>query len=288
MESRKKILGIVILGAIVVGAILLRLSGKRSEEIASAPASESQVQILEEGAKEESQANIDSFRERVAWDRAEREIDLKRTPLPIENGEAVLNVEIATKGTCFPGDANAIEMDLKAAPEHKLLATLESLSGGGTSLFWDVPKDFLAKGSASHQFRLPVKKEPAQYGFFICTALSSDKRCGTKTIRDVNEIFTEHIRKDPNAGKELRNIFFQYFLLDNRGLSAFSSPPKGDAKFEALKTYVRQREAAGNVNQEIDIAKKNIQTLVSFPFVFKDKKLKVELPQYNLAACDGQ
>jgi hypothetical protein len=195
-------------------------------------------------------------------------------------------VKISTKGTCFPGDADAIEMDLKSSPSHKLLATLESLSDGGQSLSWNLPEDFLARGLANNTFNLPVRAEPSEYGFYICTANSSDKSCKDKVAKDVNYIFAEHIRKTPNAGKESRIIFFQYFLLDSRGLAAFASAKNNYKKFEELKFYGKERGIQSRKHdQEIEKVRNMMNTLYSYPFVFDGSTLRIELPKYNIEAC---
>ncbi|NBX75690.1 MAG: hypothetical protein EBQ92_03985 [Proteobacteria bacterium] len=260
-----------------------------SDSSSSVPIIDSGIKILESESMEKSAAENEQHRKLVAWEQAERKINLKRTPVPIENGEATLEVQVTTKGTCFPGDANAIEMDLRAAPHHKLMATVEALSGAGKSLHWDLPDGFLAQGLASKTFKLPVGNHPTQYGFYLCTADRADKSCQGKTVRDINEIFTEHVRKDSNAGRELRTIFFQYFMLDERGVAAFSSYKNKDQRFEDLKQYAEERGVRGNnLANEIDGAKKKMNTLLSYPFVFDGTSLKIELPQYNLAACGQQ
>ncbi|NBW98675.1 hypothetical protein EBR03_03800 [bacterium] len=262
---------------------------KQRSEFAAVPeplVTDSGIKILDQNSPDESEEAREKYLKVVAWDQSERKINLKRTPVPIKEGEATLNVQLTTKGTCFPGDANAIEMDLNAAPNHKLLASLENLSGDGKSIHWDLPSDFLKTGSATQVFRIPAGSKPAQYGFYLCTADKSDKSCQGKTVRDINEIFTEHVRKDPKAGKELRILFFQYFIVDDRGVAAFSSYKNEDQKFEELKLYLKDRGLDGqNALREVDAAKKKMNTLLSYPFVFDGKSLKIELPQYNVAAC---
>lgn len=284
MEKKSRIY-IILSVVFVIGAwFFLMRKPKPVPESVVEGAPSTAIKILDEKAIEEQTRGRD-YMQLVQWDQTERKIDLKRTALPIVNGEAIIDVEVATKGTCYPGDANAIEMDLKSMREFKLLATIESLSGRGNSLSWDVPKDFLSKGSATKEFKLPVKQEPSQYGFFLCTARSGDKSCQDKKVRDVNEIFTEHLTKTGKLSKEPRNIFFQYFMLDDRGLAAFAGVPQGNEKFEQLKKYTKERNVNGNVESEVEVAKKNIHTLLSLPFAFNGKKIKVELPQYNMAVC---
>lgn len=224
--------------------------------------------------------------EKIKWDKSQRKIGLSTYPIPIVNNEAILDLQVSTTTACFPGDANAIAMELKSSPSHKVLATLESLSGDGKSLSWDLPKSFFSAGKAGHEFRLPVSSEPVQYAFYLCTADSSDTSCRSKTVKDINEIFTEHIQKNPQAGKELRNIFFQYFILDERGLTAFADIPKGAQRFEDLKKYLQERQSSEKkMDEVIGLTKKNTQTLASLPFQFDGKKLKVELPEYRPEAC---
>lgn len=265
---------------------------KKRPELAPVPetaSSDSGIKILDPNLPDESAEAKEKYLKVVSWDQSERKINLKRTPVPIEKGEAILNVQITTKGTCFPGDANAIEMDLKAAPNHKLLASLENLSGSGHSAHWDIPDDFLKTGTANHVFKIPVGSTPSQYGFYLCTANKSDKSCRDKAVRDINEVFTEHVRRDPQAGSEVRTLFFQYLMVDERGVAAFSSFKNEDQKFEELKAYLKDRGmSSSNAAREVDEAKKKMGTLLSYPFGFDGKSLKIELPQYNLAACGQQ
>lgn len=288
MTKEKRIL---LAGAIVLVSVFLIFKSRKTSvtpEVEVVSQENQQIRIVSPEEQKATPQQVARYQQLVKWEKEERRLDLKRMPLKIANGEAVLNVEIVTKGTCFPGDANAIEMDLKASPNHRLLVTVEELSGKADTLSWKIPENFLKEGSAKHEFKLKVSEEPAQYGFFLCTASSADSRCGDKPVKDINEIFTEHIRKDENAGKETRNIFFQYFMVDTRGISAFSGTPKNDQKFEGLKKYAQERKMKNKAfDKEIDVAKKNMKTLLSYPFQFDGKKLTVELPQYNVAACAG-
>lgn len=227
----------------------------------------------------------DQYQNLVLWEMTERKIGLKRTPVPVVRGEASINVELVVQDSCTPGDADAIELDLKMVPSHKILVSVEHLSDINKSLHWNVPYDFLKTGNIKHQFTLPVDEKPTQYGFFLCTANGSDTSCRSKTVRDFNEIFTEHLKKDPGAGQELRTLFFQYFFLDGRGLTAFSGFPKAE-KFAALKTYLRERKAVGgDLEEGIQSVQNNMQTLRSLPFNFRNSSIRIELPKYNVKTC---
>lgn len=278
---------LISLGLLVVGLFLFKQNRNQSSVFESTQQSPTaQVRILTEQEQTSSDGEVSRHQQVVKWEREERNLDLKRMPLSISNGEATLKVEVTTKGVCFPGDTNAIEMDLRASPDHRVLMSLEELSEKGFVLSWQLPEDFLQKGKASHEFKLKVSDEPKQYGLFLCTARQGDNRCGEKPVRDINEIFTEHVRKDTNAGKETRNIFFQYLLVDNRGITAFSDFGIEGHKFEGLKKYVKDRKIQNNnFENEIDLAKKNMNTLLSLPFSFDGKTMKLELPKYNLADC---
>ncbi len=278
-----------VLALLGVAGFLFLQSNKRLNEALQDP---SQSQANETETNSNESFLLEKLREPdpelikvISWDRTEQRIGLKRTPLEMKNQEALLPVEIVTKGTCFPGDADAIEKDLQLAPEHRLLATLENLSGGGKPLLWEVPGSLFKEGSAKTVFRVSVSEEPKQYGFYLCTANASEKSCRDKVTKDVNEIFTEHLRNDPQAGKERRNIFFQYVLLDKRGLAAFMKPPKGERPFEELKKYAQDRKIAGDLGKEVNLAQDKMKTLASYPVVFQSKGIKIELPKYNIAAC---
>lgn len=278
----------------VVGLVLISL-WVGSRMFTSPPATESDnsmavpdtaIHILKPDSAHSNVKSKIPYQTLVRWDEAERNTRLKRLPLKVENGTVALNISLVLKGTCFPGDANAIEMDLKAAPNHKLMATLESLSAGGPSYSWDIPPEFLKERTATKTFTIPLSDRPSQYGFFICTADSTDKSCRDKTTRDVNEIFAEHLRKDAGAGQELRNIFFQYLLLGETGLVTFADARNDDKKFELLKKYVQDRDVDGkNPKADVDAAQKKMKTLQSFPFSFDGKNIKIELPQYDEKTC---
>ncbi|MFM8269248.1 MAG: hypothetical protein ACKN9V_03585 [Pseudomonadota bacterium] len=223
---------------------------------------------------------------RIKLDLKERQMELKRLPLPRQNENSILDVEIYLQPTCRPGDADAIQMDLKAAPNHKVMVTLEPFSKGGTSFQWDLPSDFTNKESLSNRFVIPQGDKPSLWGFYICTGDSRDTSCKEKAVIDINDIFTEHVNKDPQAGRQLRNIFFQLFLLDDWGMVAFSDVPKENKRFEQFKTYAKERGlSAKESDPAIAVSEKNMVTLLSLPFSFSGKKLSVKLPKYRAAAC---
>lgn len=224
--------------------------------------------------------------ENTKWQLAEKRLNMKGTSLPKRGGEVLLNVELKKSPSCTPGDADAIEMDLKSAPENQLLVTLESMSRGPKSFYWEVPREFSTQGSANKTFQISVKREPLQFGLYVCTARLGTKSCQEKKVRDVNEIFTEHFTKKANAGKEERVIFYQYLLIDDRGLSAFQESARGEQQFNELKGYARERKFQGdNVEAGIDSAKNNLETLLSLPVAFEKNKIVVELPKYDAMAC---
>lgn len=278
---------------VVLVALFLGIKTKNimsSKQQSEQPFSKNEIRILDpkESSNEQNflSQQAKTQLERIQWDNSQRKMGLSTYPIPIVNNEAILDLEVVTTGSCFPGDANAIAMELKSSRSHKLLATLESLSGDGKSLSWDLPKSFFGIGKVEHEFRLPVSSEPVQYAFYLCTAESSDTSCRSKPVKDINEIFTDHIQKNPQAGKEPRNIFFQYFILDERGLTAFADIPKGEQRFEELKKYLQERQSSEKkMGESIALTKKNTQTLASLPFQFDGKKLKVELPEYRQEAC---
>ncbi len=229
-----------------------------------------------------------SYQVIVKRDKMEKTVGLKRMALPMEGEEAVLSVTLSIKPVCHPGDADAILKDLKAEPSHKLLATLEDLSGQGKSFSWDIQQSIFKDGKAEKVFKIPVKADSSQYGFFVCTANSSDNTCSDKNIKDVNQIFTEHLTKQPNAGKEVRNIFFQYFLIDERGISTFNRIPRGDGNpaFDNLKKHIIETNALGKPNHaEVDFVKKALKTNDSLPAVFSNGNLILELPKFKERAC---
>ncbi len=230
-----------------------------------------------------SQAQI---KEWVKNDITERQLDMKSLALPKEGADSLLNVELKLKLGCMPGDADAIAMDLKAANGKLLLGTLEGMSEGIKSFSWEIPKDFLTGGTAKKQFRIAATKEPIQLGFYLCTVKGGDKTCQNKTVRDINEIFTEHLTAKPKAGEEDRVIFYQYLLVDDRGVTVFQGYPKGDQQFNELKKYAGVRKFQGQkAGDGIDKARTALETLVSLPVVFNGDTLTIELPKYDVVAC---
>lgn len=253
------------------------------------PDPDTKVTLIPKDKAEQSPEHEKRFQQLVRWEVQERQLDLKRMPLEMRNGEALLKVKLALKPVCFPGDADAIDLELDASPNHRLLVTIEPLSETKDNLSWTLPDNFLKKGLAEHEFKIRVSDKPLQYGFFLCTAESNDSRCGDKPVEDVNVIFREHIRGDKHAGKTPRNIFFQYFLADTRGLSAFSGTDKRQPPFEKLKNYLKERhEGNTHLDREVDLAKKHTKALKSFPFRFEGNTLQIELPQYQASACAPQ
>lgn len=255
------------------------------DSMAPAPSMEKSVQILESSAPT-SEEEVKKRLQVAAWSQMERAVRLKRTAVEIQDGEASLRVALKILGACFPGDANAIEMDLKAHPSHKLMATMESLSENGPAVSWDIPKDFLERGLAQTILKLPIKKEPGHFGFYLCTAERSEKSCKDKPAQDINVVLAEHVRKAPNAGKTLRTLFFQYFLLDERGFAAFSTAETNDAEIERLKLYAKERgDKTSQLAQKIDEVYQQLRLLDSLPFAFEKQTITIELPKYDTQVC---
>jgi len=293
MNNQVKIITIAVVGILIIFAVFRkkdsRMGGLNPEiesQGPSAPPPTPEVVSPENLAT--PSASKTPLQVVIQRDKMEKVVGLKRMALPVEGGEATLHVKITVKPACHPGDADAIIKDLKSEPSHKLLATLEDLSGNGKNFSWELPQSMIKDGQAEQTFKVPVKSDPAQYGFFICTAKKSDKTCSEKTLKDVNEIFTEHLTKQPNAGKEARNIFFQYFLVDERGLSTFNRVPKGPGNpaFDNLKKYIKEAKATGRPDgSELDLVKKGLKAVNSLPAVFADGTLVLELPKFKEAAC---
>lgn len=216
----------------------------------------------------------------------EKQIGMIGMELPKEGDYSILNIDLKINPGCNPGDADAIAMELNAAPTHKLLATVEGMNTKDQNFSWEIPKDFLSTGKAEHQFKIKTGEEPIQFGFYLCTANSNDKTCQDKEVTDMNVIFTEHLTKAERLGEKTRVIFYQYLLMDTNGLSVFEEPPKGDQKISELKKYAQERKFQGDkVEQGIDRAKKELQTLLSMPIKLGKDKIKLELPKYDAAAC---
>lgn len=275
---------------ILLGVMLFR------NKKASEPMTSSEIPVVESVNKSEPQI-IDprgglpsrmSPAQVKAWEKQdlmERKLGFQNFNLPKEGGDSVLNVELRVKGGCTPGDADAIDMDLKAAPSHQLLAKLEGMSRSTVSFNWNVPADLLTKKTAKNRFKLKATQEPLQLGFYLCTSKSGGS-CQDKKVRDINEIFTEHLTKKPNAGQEERLIFYQYFLLDDQGLRTFEGYPRGKDHFDNLKKYAEERKFQGqNINEGIDKAQQALETMVSLPVSFEKDTLIVTLPQFDEAAC---
>ncbi len=285
---------LVLVGVVFIGALVLRKKrssletfkpeNKVAESAPAAPSPEiltpEQVQALPR-----SQGNIQTI---VQRDKMEKAVGFKQMPLTVEGGEAKLKVVLSVKPVCHPGDADAFIQDLKAEPSHKILASLEELTGKERKISWEIPKTIFKDGKAEKVFQIPVGPDPVQYGFFICTAKSRDTFCGDKPLKDVNEIFTEHMNKQPNAGKEPRNIFFQYFLVDDRGISGLTHIPKGPGNpiFDNLKKYVQDSKIESKPNhEEIELVKKGLKANSSLPAVFDNGTLTLVLPKFKESAC---
>ncbi|MFM8316525.1 MAG: hypothetical protein ACKOA8_19770 [Deltaproteobacteria bacterium] len=224
----------------------------------------------------------------VEWEKKDlalRNANMTTLSLPKEGEDSVLNIELKVKMGCQPGDADAIAMDLKAAPENRLLATLEGMSQGTKSFSWEVPKEFLSSGVTRTQFKIKASKDPIQLGFYLCTSKGGNS-CQNKKIKDINEIFNEHLLAKKDAGKEERVIFYQYFLLDENGLSLFEKSPQGKQPFDEIKKMSQERKFQGQrVEAGIDKAQEAIETLRSLPVIFQKDTLILELPKYDVAAC---
>lgn len=290
MSPDKKNLALTLLAVLLVVTILLmtRTSDQESEKTKNLQIKEPIPELIDlKQSKPHSDPNSKiSFQALVQRDKSEKSIGLKRMPLQISEGEANLKVILTLKPSCNPGDADAIIQELTAAPDHKLLASFEDLSGQQKSISWDVPQNFLRLGKAENTFRVPVKTETAQYGFFLCIAQKNDTTCSEKEVTDVNKIFTKHLTQNSIEEEILRTIFFQYFLVDDRGLAAFTRVSKFDEPYEKLKQYLDTVKAPGKANRsEIDLAQQNMQTLESLPSIFSQGTLILELPKFREVAC---
>ena len=291
MNRDKKILATSILAVLLVllfFGVAQNLSKTHPQEIEKFKTNEPAPEVidLQQSKSLMNQNSKLSFQALVQRDKSEKSIGLKRMPLQVIGGEAHLKVILSLKPSCNPGDADAIIQELGAVTDHKLLATFEDLSGQQKSISWDIPENFIRSGKAENIFKVPIKPEPSQYGFFLCTAQKNDTTCREKEVTDVNLIFTEHLTQTSRADEVLRTIFFQYFLVDERGLAAFSKVSQFNDPFDKLKKYLDDIKASGKVARtEVDLTQQNMQTLDSLPSVFSKGTLILELPKFQEAAC---
>jgi len=285
--KKKTVLIVVIL---ILAWLFFRRPGRKEQKPElrepSAYLEEPSIKKIDPSMQMPSKKDEEVLLKRTKIDLKERQIELKRLPLIRKEQNSVLNVEIRMKPNCRPGDADAIQMDLKAAPDHKVMATLEPLGSNYQSFHWDFPSDFVSQGSIFNQFLIPQEQKPTLWGFYVCTADLKDTSCKNKATTDINDIFKEHITKSPKAGRQKRNIFFQVFLLDDWGLVAFADVPKESKRFEALKKYAGERGIASKESEQaLNTSQKQMETLLSLPFSFNGNKLTVNLPKYRISAC---
>jgi hypothetical protein len=290
MEKQKSIYILAGVFVVLLGLILFRLM-KRNEIPATYSLSD-QTQVIVSGnstgsnASELGSVSPETVARWAKWHLKEKELGMRSLSLPKAGKNSLLEIFIQVTPGCTPGDADAIAMELKAAPQHRLLATLEGMSQGLKSFSWELPQDFLSTGQAQNKFEIPATEEPLQYGFYLCLASSGEKSCQNKKIIDINKIFTEHLTKASNAGQEEHVIFYQYLLVDEKGVSIFQESPRGQQRFDELKKYAAERKFQGdNANQGIDQAKEALQTLLSLPIVLEKDHLILELPKYDARAC---
>lgn len=284
----KKLVGGVIAFLLALGFFLLKPKPKKREPLRETAAVSEQREIEKIDPQVERRIRDEQkiVNNRAQLDLKERNIQLKRLPLRNDGTQAFLIAEVALKPTCRPGDADAILMDLKASSGHKIMATLEPLTKGNTPLHWDLPKELFEQGVVQKEFRLPVSEEPSLWGFFLCTAKTGDTSCGEKSVTDINEVFTEHLLKKPKAGLEPRSLFYQTFLLDDWGIAAFADIPRSDERFKEFQKYSVERGIASRESEKaFELSQRNTQTLLSLPFYFNGKTLRVDLPKYRLEAC---
>lgn len=219
----------------------------------------------------------------VQWNQLEQNAQLIRMPLPEANGETVVPLTLSIVNVCHPGDANALELELKARPTHKAMLTLENLS---TKKVYrqDLAAGFWRTPETPIEFRIPPVTAPTQFGLYLCTAEASDEECGSKPFPDLNQIFAEHSRRDPKAGQESRTLFFQYVLVDERGAATFGRVA-GAQNFTNLKAYAQARKIA---EEPIERAEKLTLALKGYPLEIQGQRLKIPLPKYDVSACGRQ
>jgi hypothetical protein len=292
-RENQRFLAIAIVIVVVVVVVFALSKKNRSVPLVSDPGNSKtenapppRPKVIENGPKLNQEISRSEFQTLIKKDKLEKEIGLQRMPLPREGNQALLKVVIAITPSCSPGDADAILLDLAKDSSHKLLATFEDLSENQKPLTWEVPQSLFKEGKAETLFKVPVLPDPTQYGFYLCTANGSDTTCKDKKIQDINEIFTEHLTKKSNAGQQLRNIFFQYFIVDERGLAALSKFSKGQKVFDKLKRYTEEAKIQNKSNRsDINWVKKTVETIDSLPAAFSKDKLVLQLPKFREAAC---
>lgn len=290
MKFDKKILGVLIL-CLVVFALFLKPKKENPPIETLSSSSSTTSQALKGADPVELKTNTvsgmtpEQLKKWVAKDEVYRKLEMKQF-IPLKEGnQTVLNVEVRVKKGCFPGDMDAIEMDLKAAPSYQLLGTLEGMNSGVPSFSWNIPKDFFSTGVSKNTFKLKASDRPVQLGFYLCTSKGGGT-CQGKKVRDINEIFTEHLNEKGNVVQEERVIFFQYFLLDDEGLRVFQGHPKGKETFDELKKLGQDFNFQGTgIPEGIDRAQEALEKIVSLPIVFEKDKLIIELPKYDADVC---
>ena len=213
----------------------------------------------------------------LEWSRMEHAADMVRSELPQAGGKASLKIQVVIKPTAYPGDADAIEMDLQSRP-RAVLVSLENLkSGAGYS--WELPSDFLKTAKAEKTFEVPVSEKPEQFGLFLCTAPKEEKNCHNKPYKDINKIFLEHIRKDTGPASKIGPFSFNTFSWITGESQAFGTPAQGESQFVNLKKYL---EARGILKEDqLDSAKKLTHTLGSLPLKLSSSGVSIELPHFS-------
>lgn len=282
MESKTLIL---LTAALVIVIGFLALNHRKDRDLTN---SQESPRILSSDSPSETTPVSPEKAERIlAWSQSERKAFLKRLPLEVKDGKANVKVSVSLLKRCEPGDLDAIRLDFNKDRQKRLKIGFENLENDREAYFSELPDNFFEKNKFEFQFSIPVSDTPAQYGFFVCSNKNAEK-CSEKEFKEINDIFVEHHNNKEYTPKD-RLYFFQYALIDSRGIAVFGIHPKGDEPFQAIETYVQERGVSSLAAKTVlEKSKKWTHLLGSLPVKFTGTSVELEIPQYSKEACEGE
>ena len=233
--------------------------------------------------------------------------NLRGEKLVCNAGNCELTLSLKKKGTCFEGDWDAINMDLKFSAARTFLVSVEPLGTDVKSfrpLAWRLSLKSLLEDGLQQKITFPQPTGSLPLGVFICKDAAGTGRCADKPQLDqgTHEMhLAEALKKDPKAQSIDRVYFFQWILLEkervlvNKAGESFWTPEIYDGRANYLVAVTPQKtlDAKGlspefQIKQDMLFALQRHNTMKSLPLETTPGTLALVLPaQDKSVRCES-
>ncbi len=213
----------------------------------------------------------------------------QHTTLPAGENSLVFRVLLISEGRCMEGDLDIIRHEMKDSPEGKLLITLEPVRPGDAGVDTIAPQaqeialSGLQAGTA-FSFPLSPSASTQHLGLFICKDTQGKNRCAGKQVVD---LAGRSGLGQPAAGgdKADKIYFFEYFMLQDNGITAFDNEKLLSAGGD-LERYLVNRIGQQGEAQKIASSVHRINSAVrSVSARLSPDTILVNLPRYERGVC---